>query len=67
MNAIITILVLSGLIQLAQSVCKNSANIAALNKQLFEGNVTNEFIHSIKNFSKLFLFKPQQWEIYNKL
>ena len=42
MNAIVTILVISGLIQLAQSVCINSANIAAMNKQLFDGNSYNE-------------------------
>jgi hypothetical protein len=39
MNAIITILVISGLIGLAQSVCTQGPTIAELNQQLLAGNV----------------------------
>ncbi len=42
MNAIVTILVISGLIQLAQSVCIQPPTIAAMNKQLLDGNSYNE-------------------------
>jgi hypothetical protein len=39
MNAMITILVISGLIGLAQSVCIQPPNIDELNQQLLAGNV----------------------------
>jgi hypothetical protein len=39
MNAIITILVISGLIGLAQSLCIQTPTIAELNQQLLAGNV----------------------------
>jgi hypothetical protein len=39
MNAIITILVISGLIGLAQSVCLQTPTIAELNQQLLAGNI----------------------------
>jgi hypothetical protein len=39
MNAIITILVISGLIGLAQSGCIQTPTIAELNQQLLAGNV----------------------------
>ncbi len=39
MNAIVTILVISGLIGLAQSVCIQPPTIAELNQQLFDGNI----------------------------
>jgi hypothetical protein len=39
MNALITILVISGLIELAMSVCTQAPTIAELNQQLLAGNV----------------------------
>jgi hypothetical protein len=39
MNAIIAILVIFGLIELAQSVCIQAPTIAELNQQLSDGNV----------------------------
>jgi hypothetical protein len=55
MNAITSILLISGLIVLVQSVCTPPPNIAELNQQLLEGNVKNKY-KSLTFISKKFLF-----------
>ncbi len=54
MNAIITILVISGLIELVLSVCTTSQSltVAQLNQQLLDGNAYNEYLSLSYNYFK---------------
>jgi hypothetical protein len=55
MKAIITILVISGLIELVLSVCTQSLTVAQLNQlnqQLLEGNAYNEYLSLSYNYIK---------------